>query len=141
MAILTDEESEVEVRVIRHPDNTKFKEYVKIGGDREKNGFNVCERYVVSEPGCVYSISIKLKEGFMFGFANQVYVGLFVGGVLEAVAKHRFLRPDYLEDGTDGTREDMIAILSHADNSPQNIGLKINGAQFQFQQLTAGMYF
>ncbi len=138
MAILTDNESEVEVQIIRHPDYTEFKEYVKIA-DREEDCSLVCERYIVSEPGLLFSVSIKLKEGFMFGCDTQVVVGLHVSGIPQAVAKHQFLKPDYVWDGTDGTREDMTAILSHADKSLQNIVLKISGAQFQIQRLVAGL--
>jgi hypothetical protein len=57
MAILSQQINQVEVRIRRHPQNTYFDEYVKVG-DREKTDATSCNRYIIPEPGQMYTIEL-----------------------------------------------------------------------------------
>ncbi|KAL2067797.1 hypothetical protein VTL71DRAFT_15893 [Oculimacula yallundae] len=135
MAILTDNEKQVEVSIIRHADDTKFKEYVKIG-DREQDGAANCDRYIVSEPGCVYTVEITLKQGYMFGRAAGVSVQLFIDGNGHRIAYASFNKEECIERDGDALAEDVSKRIEVASVTPENISLKIAKARFQFRTLT-----
>ena len=140
MAILTDNENVVEVRIIRNEDGTQFTEYVKIG-DREKDGATRCDLYIISEPGRIYTIVVTLKKGYLFGKCNQVRVYLWFGGIAHAVGRATFRRPDYVMNLDDILKEDMTLSMEHTSIEPKNFVLGISGAHFHCRDIQPGKCF
>jgi len=132
MAILTQDENEIEVRIKRHPEKTYFAEHVKVG-DREKPGATSCERYIVPEPGATYSIEVTLKKGYAFGGCEAVNANLFVPGFCHRVSKATVRRPKNYQGGT---KEDIVMNIEHTDMKIS--GQKLLGAELAFKELHLG---
>jgi len=132
MAILSQEFNQVEVRVRRHPQNTYFDEYVKVG-DREKTNAASCDRYIVPEPGQMYTIEVTLKKGYHFGNWSRVGAGLFLPGVNKPISLG-MLRPP---SDKDFAEEDITLSMAYA----RSLLVKdrvLSGSRFAFRTMKIG---
>jgi hypothetical protein len=85
MAILSEHGNQYEVRIKRIPQNTYFKEHVKVG-DRQKPDDFECDRYIVGEPGQKYAVEISIKEGFRWDDYDRVSMSLYLPGDRDPIA-------------------------------------------------------
>jgi hypothetical protein len=134
MAILGVESNKVEVRIVRNQLGTYFDEYVKVG-DREKRDAITCERYIIPDPGVIYSIEVTLKEGYQFGNAEMVRCMMYLPGVNSPVSVLSILRPRNLEH--DVLEEDIVKCIEYADTEVN--GRKISGSRLVFRDISIGM--
>jgi hypothetical protein len=134
MAILGVESNKVEVRIVRNQLGTYFDEYVKVG-DREKRDAITCERYIIPDPGVIYSIEVTLKEGYQFGNAEMVRCMMYLPGVNSPVSVLSILRPRNL--GHDVLEEDIVKCIEYADTEVN--GRKISGCRLVFRDISIGM--
>jgi hypothetical protein len=134
MAILTQDDNKVEVKIKRFPQGTDFNEYVKIG-DREKRGATSCERYIIPEPGTKYAIEITLKKGYLFGpDCNCVKATLYLPGVPQRIDYKRF---HLFHLGQDPLAEDVTRRLEFAEKLEVG-GVKLSGARLAFREILIG---
>jgi hypothetical protein len=109
MAILSLGPNKVEVCIRRHPQNTSFDEYVKVG-DREKTDATSCDRYIIPEPGQIYTIEVTLKRGYNFGKADCVSASLCLLGVAKPISALQIRPPNDYENFT---KEDIKVYLTY----------------------------
>jgi hypothetical protein len=133
MAILSKEINQVEVRIRRHPENTYFDEYVKVG-DREKTDATACDRYIIPEVGQMYTIEVTLKRGYNFGNTNAVRASLHLPGGTRAISAKSIFPP---KDYDDFTEEDLTIHLTYAKRVRVG-GRSISGARFVFHKVSIG---
>jgi hypothetical protein len=133
MAILSHDGNEVEVNIKRHPQQTYFDEYVKVG-DREKRGAESCERYIVPEPGTMYTIEVTLKRGFRFGSCQCVEVSLWLPGQ-DRETSYTIFRPP--PDSSEHAEEDMTRTIEYADFLEID-GRPMKGARLAFRDISIG---
>jgi hypothetical protein len=133
MAILSKEINQVEVRIRRHPENTYFDEYVKVG-DREKADATSCDRYIIPEIGQMYTIEVTLKRGYNFGNSNAVKASLHLPGVTQAISAISIFPP---KDYDDFTEEDLTIHLTYAERVRIG-GCNISGARLVFHKVSIG---
>lgn len=132
MAILTRDESQIEVKIKKHSDETYFEEYVKVG-DREKPDATSCERYIVPEPGVTFTIEVTLKKGFVFGKYTVVRAYLYVPGFKQWVARAKTSRP---KNHQRGTKEDITLEINPIEVLFS--GQRFEGARLGFKELSIG---
>jgi hypothetical protein len=134
MAILSKEINQVEVRIRRHPENTYFDEYIKVG-DREKTDATSCDRYIIPELGEMYTIEVTLRRGYNFGNSKSVSAALFLPGVARPISRTVIWPPKDYENFTD---EDIKIELTYAERVKVN-GLDISGARLAFRGVSIGI--
>jgi hypothetical protein len=133
MAILSQEFNQVEVRIRRHPQNTYFDEYVKVG-DREKANATSCDRYIIPEPGQVYTIEVTLKKGYHFGNWSRVSAALFLPGVKKLISGGVFFPPSDKEF----TEENMSVSMACTSRTLPVNGRVLSGSRFAFRTMEIG---
>jgi hypothetical protein len=134
MAILSQQINEVEVRIRRHPQNTYFDEYVKVG-DREKTDATLCNRYIIPEPGQMYTIEVTLKRGYNFGNAGHVSASLCLPGVENPISTLQIRPPN---DYKNFTKEDLKFHLSYVERVRVD-GRSVSGARLVFCEVSIGI--
>lgn len=111
------------------PPENVFDEYVKIG-DREKANATLCDRYIISEPGQMYTVEVTLKKGYHFGNWSRVFTGLFLPGVDREISSEVFRHPrdkDFIE-------EDMSVSMAYARSLHVN-GRALSGSRFALRTM------
>src|SRR6187402_1243823 len=137
MAILSKEINQVEVRIKRHPGNTFFKEYVKVG-DRENPDATSCNRYIVPEPGAMFTVEVTLKRGYQFGNCRAVRALLYLDGHEKDISRLNIFRPpDCNRDGF--LEQDLTVELAYASNIEVN-GRNMSGSRFTFREISVGQF-
>jgi hypothetical protein len=134
MAILSLGPNKVEVRIRRHPQNTSFDEYVKVG-DREKTDATSCDRYIIPEPGQIYTIEVTLKRGYNFGKADCVSASLCLLGVAKPISALQIRPPNDYENFT---KEDLKVHLTYVKRVRVD-GHSISGARLVFGEVSIGI--
>jgi hypothetical protein len=134
MAILSEDGNEYEVRIKRIPQDTYFKEHVKVG-DREKPDAVECDRYIVGEQGQKYAVEITIKEGFHWDGYDQVGMGLFLPGDVNPIAWDcvRYSERKKLGIGKVDVNVDLDCINYESRS-------EFHGAPFSFQNLAIGLF-
>jgi hypothetical protein len=133
MVILTEDGNQYEVRIKRVPQNTYFKEHIKVG-DREKPDAIQCDRYIVGEQDQQYAIEITIKKGFQWDNFGKVAMGLFLPGCKYPVAVRCFHKSRAIDIGTIDVSVDLECI-NHASFSD------FRGAPFSFKNLAIGLLY
>jgi hypothetical protein len=132
MAILTEGGNKCEVRIKRIPQNTYFKEHVKVGG-REKPDAIQCDRYIVGEQGQKYTVQITIKKGFRWDNFEHVAIAVFLTGRREPIALSGLHKSNAVNIG----KADVTVELDCVNSSSLS---DFHGAPFSFQSLTIGMF-
>lgn len=137
MAILTQAENQIEVKIIRRPDNTYFDEHV----DTEEPDIPDATgyvRYLVGEPGQNFGIEVKLKKGYNFGRAVGVEASFALWSEESTPVSEAFIpRPvDY-----EGAIKEDITVILETSNATVGISGKniISGGRFVMNDLKKGM--
>jgi hypothetical protein len=132
MAILSQKLNQVEVRIRRHPQKTYFDEYVKVG-DREKTNATSSDRYIIPEPGQMYTVEVTLKKGYHFGNWSRVSADLFLPGVKNPISSE-VLRPP---SDKDFAEEDITVSMAYSGSLNVN-GRVLSGSRFAFRTMEIG---
>jgi hypothetical protein len=139
MAILTQDDNKIEVRIKRLSDGTYFDEYVKIG-DREKPDAVNYERYIVPEPGTMYEIEVTLKKGYRLNGCNGVMAQLIFPGQSAAFPLNEHTRLHTQVSGiADPTLQDITLKLAQTGVIVSS-GKKIHKACLSFRQIAIGTF-
>ncbi|KAH8750395.1 hypothetical protein BGZ57DRAFT_959212 [Hyaloscypha finlandica] len=131
MAILSLGPNTVKVCIRRHPQNTYFNEYVKIG-DQEKTDATSCNRYIIPEPGQMYTIEVTLKRGYNFGNAGSVSASLCLPGVAKPISALQIRPPN---DYKNFIKEDLKVHLTYIKRVRVD-GRSISGARLVFGEVS-----
>jgi len=134
MAILSLGPNTVKVCIRRHPQNTYFNEYVKIG-DQEKTDATSCNRYIIPEPGQMYTIEVTLKRGYNFGNAGSVSASLCLPGVAKPISALQIRPPN---DYKNFIKEDLKVHLTYIKRVRVD-GRSISGARLVFGEVSIGI--
>lgn len=134
MAILSLGLNKVEVCIRRHPQNTYFDEYVKVG-DREKTDATSCSRYIIPEPGQMYTIEVTLKRGYNFGNAGSVRASLCLPGVAKPISALQIRPPNDYENFI---KEDLKVRLTYVKRV-RGDGGSISGARLVWGEVSIGI--
>ncbi|PVH79766.1 hypothetical protein DL98DRAFT_655165 [Cadophora sp. DSE1049] len=104
MAILSEDGNEYEVRVVRVPQDTRFKEFIKVG-ECDNHSTKACERYIIAEPGQTYAAEVVIRRGFHWDEYDQIEIELAFADAVQPISGR------YISKGEFDTPDDYTIYL------------------------------